>query len=510
MAALRPIGGLASLSPQHVLVDSRDATSTINDFLINSQRINGETFGRHARSSAFSTHLSGRFYKNSTLEAHASRKKRAARMRVKKRELEQAILVEERRVELLEEKLRERKAQCRQIRQRRLLAAVTIQGLVRKRAAIHRVEGMRRRIKTRTRIAHFGQARYRGAKGRERARLRRMDIAQFKKEHLSSIRIQCLARSCAAREVLRTKQEERRMRCNATACTIQSAARMRQCRKRYNNMVQEKQQQLRIRRESASMLIQTIYRRHLARIETERRRLEKLAEEARTKRVPLHMRRYSMYSVSASQVASIAVSAASGMRRNNAAVAPVKFDISTGSDSSVDSDTRQGQIREARQRAAARVAEKGREDRRMRSEKEERELAAKSRVAKLEEKRKQILQKTRKASAAASAAKGTPIKDEPIKEKSASKNVKGNEGNMSREKVDNEGPSPRDNRPQKKNAPIDQMKQPQDPSTQKQIPPNKARPPATDRGRKRNTAPLKLEFQAAFDEDLTECEDDLG
>lgn len=430
-------------------------------------------------------------------------------MRTKKREIEQAILVEERRAELLEEKLRERKAHCRQIRHRRLLAAVTIQCLVRKRAAIHRVEGMRRRIKTKTHIAYFCQARYHGAKGRERARIRRMDIAQCKKEHLSSIRIQCLARSCAAREDLRTKQEERRMRCNAAACTIQSTARMRQCRKRYNKMVQEKQQQLRIRQESASMLIQSIYRRHLARIETERRRLEKLAEEARTKRIPLHMRRYSMYSVSVSQVASIAVSAASGMRRNNVAVLPVKFDISTGSDSSVDSNTRLDQIREARQRAAARVAQKGREHRRIESEKEERELAAKSRVAKLEEKRKQILQNTRKASAA-SAAKGTPTKGKPIKEKSTSKNEKRNEGIIFREKVDNEGPPPTDNRPQTKNAPKDQIKQPQDPSLPKQIPPNKARPPATDTGRKRSTAPLKLEFQAAFDEDLTECEDDLG
>ena len=70
--------------------------------------LNSGLFGAHARSSSFSSHLSGRFYKNSTLAAHAAREKRAARMRAKKRELEEAIMVEERRAELLEERLRER------------------------------------------------------------------------------------------------------------------------------------------------------------------------------------------------------------------------------------------------------------------------------------------------------------------------------------------------------------------------------------------------------------------
>lgn len=347
-------GSLASYSAQYVL--DNPSSSSMDAFLASAQTINGGR--RHARSSRFSTHLTGRFYRNSTLEAHVSRKRRAARMRAKKRELEQAIVMEERRFELLEETLRERKEQCRRIQQRRLRAAVTIQCLVRRREALTRAEGIRRWKRATEDIACFCQVRYHGGKARDQAKIRRMQVAQRNRETHASIRIQFFARSCAAKRVLGAKRDEffRNRKRNAAACTIQSITRMRQCRQKYTSMIQEKRRQLRMRQEAASTIIQSIQRRNLAKIEAERRRCAKREEESKPKRVPLHRRRYSTYSVSQ-------------------------------------------QVAEARQRAVARVAKKGRMDRRERNTKEDVAIAAKARVAKLEERRKLALQKTRKAAA---------------------------------------------------------------------------------------------------------------
>ncbi len=274
--------------------------------------LNGGLFGAHARSSSFSTHLSGRFYKNSTLAAHAARKKRAARMRAKKRELEQAILLEERRAELLEERLRERKEECLRIQLRRQQAALDIQCWVRQRTAMQRVGDIRCHQRAMNQIALFCQARYRGSRGREVARTRKREVTQQKREHDASVRIQCVARARKAKKIVEIERTELRQRQYAGACTIQALVRERQCRRRYNEMLQERQRQLHLQQQEACTRIQSIHRRNVARQEADRRRAEKrrAAEEVpptKPKRVPLHMRRYSTYSVA--QVASIAVAA---------------------------------------------------------------------------------------------------------------------------------------------------------------------------------------------------------
>ena len=276
-----------------------------NDALL----LNSGLFGTHARSSSFSTHLSGRFYKNSTLAAHAARKKRAARMRAKKRELEQAIMLEERRAELLEERLRERKEQCLRIQRKRQEAALDIQCWIRQRFATQKVDGMRRCQAAMNQISVFCQARYRGLKGREVARERRREVAQQRRENDAAIQIQCKQRCRAAREVAESKRKELEKQRYASACTIQAFVRTKQCRRRYLERLQEKQRLLLKCQEEACTKIQSIHRRNIALREADRFRAakKKAAEEKpdpKPKRVPLHMRRYSTYAVA--QVASIA------------------------------------------------------------------------------------------------------------------------------------------------------------------------------------------------------------
>ena len=274
--------------------------------------LNSGLFGAHARSSSFSTHLSGRFYKNSTLAAHAARKRRAARMRAKKRELEQAILLEERRAELLEERLRERKEECLRIQLRRQQAALEIQCWVRKLAAVQRVGDVRCHQRAMNQIALFCQARYRGFKGGEVACTRKREAAQQKLEHDASVRIQCAARARKAKKIVEIERTELRQLQYAGACTIQALVRERQYQLRYNEVLQERHRRYHLQQQEACTRIQSIHRRNVARQEADRRRAEKqrAAEElppTKPKRVPLHMRRYSTYSVA--QVASIAVAA---------------------------------------------------------------------------------------------------------------------------------------------------------------------------------------------------------
>ena len=276
-----------------------------NDALL----LNSGLFGTHARSSSFSTHLSGRFYKNSTLAAHAARKKRAARMRAKKRELEQAIMLEERRAELLEERLRERKEQCLRIQRKRQEAALDIQCWIRQRFASQRVDSMRRCQAAMNQISVFCQARYRGLKGREVAHARRREVAQQRRENDAAIQIQCKQRCRAAKKVAESKRKELEKQRYASACTIQAFVRTKQCRRRYLERLQEKQRLLLKCQEEACTKIQSIHRRNIALQEADRYRAakKKATEEKpdpKPKRVPLHMRRYSTYAVA--QVASIA------------------------------------------------------------------------------------------------------------------------------------------------------------------------------------------------------------
>lgn len=402
-----------------------------NDALL----LNSGLFGTHARSSSFSTHLSGRFYKNSTLAAHAARKKRAARMRAKKRELEQAIVLEERRAELLEERLRQRKEQCLRIQRKRQEAALDIQCWVRQRFSIQKVNDMRRYQAAINQISVFCQARYRGLKGREVVRARRREVTQKKKQNEAAIRIQCRIRGRAARKVAGAKRKELQMRRCAGACTIQSIVRMRPCRRCYLERLQEKQLLLLKCQEEACTKIQSIHRRNIALREADRRRAAKhrVAEEKpdpKPKRVPLHMRRYSTYSVA--QVASIA--SISKSRRRSSVIGLIEPTLSkqqrrsscpgvalaTPADTTVSgmkasqpmvkvsaeppapavailvsdkSKAQSNDVEEARQRAAARVhiAKRERKSRNPHDDERDKARALRTRVASFEEKRRKVI-----------------------------------------------------------------------------------------------------------------------
>lgn len=417
-----------------------NARSTCNDALL----LNSGLFGTHARSSSFSTHLAGRFYKNSTLAAHAARKKRAARMRAKKRELEQAIMLEERRAELLEERLRERKEQCLRIQRKRQEAALDMQCWVRQRRARHKVDNIRRYQTAKNQISVFCQARYRGFNGREVAHKRRREVAQQQRENEASIRIQCASRSWRARKVIEAKRNKLEKQQYAGACTIQACVRMRQCRRLYLERLREKRLFVLKRQHEACTKIQSIHRRNIARQEADRRRAAKrrAAEEKpdpKPKRVPLHMRRYSTYSVA--PVASIASIGASKNRRRSSAIGLITH-INTSKQqrrsscphvslmATPEANTLEGVksmgstkgkqesvakppapinaierdkskpnlVEEARQRAAARVhmAKRERKPRNPHDDERDKARTLRSRVASFEEKRRKLISNTSK------------------------------------------------------------------------------------------------------------------
>ena len=168
--------------------------------------------GKHARSSTFSTLLSGRFYRNSTLEAHESRKRRAARMQTKKQSLEKAVLFEERRLKLLREELQERRRIHKELRACRTRSAVTIQGFIRSQLSRIRAKARRRQIWAAGSIAIFCQTQHRGFRGREEALLRKDNLVLMKKKAIACIRIQCMGRGWKARQILSGRKIKQRKR----------------------------------------------------------------------------------------------------------------------------------------------------------------------------------------------------------------------------------------------------------------------------------------------------------
>ena len=412
--------------------------------------------GKHARSSTFSTLLSGRFYRNSTLEAHESRKRRAARMQTKKQSLEKAVLFEERRLKLLREELQERRRIHKELRACRTRSAVTIQGFIRSQLSRIRAKARRRQIWAAGSIAIFCQTQHRGFRGREEALLRKDNLVLMKKKAIACIRIQCMGRGWKARQILSGRKIKQRKREYSKSIFLQVEEILGQYKSKCIHILIEERVRQKNRKEAAATLLQSMVRRELAQsyAEVKRKRLakERAAETNKPKRTPLHMRRYSTYSISKSipptskyqqhsnlrdrssaksifrqtcqrrascPETSLPLSSThprgshqvhclltSNRRENRDSISKPILSKASSSDDRDDSSsistksacsrsTSNAMLREARQRAAARIADRKRQRQRHEIKEETVMLTNQDQVARLEKKRKQLRPKAR-------------------------------------------------------------------------------------------------------------------
>ena len=274
------------------------ATEDSNSILREAQLINND-LGRHSVKCNFSARLSGRFYQNCSLERHTMRRSRLAEMQSKRRRLEKELLLEKRRVKLLGERLVEME-NAREFALDMIFAiqrgVIGFQALVRRRLAMALLELMKHRVRMSVMIALFCQSRYRGWRGRLHAASTREYLRQ-QLMNKSATTIQAFVRCHMQRKVYLGMLLERQRLRDGSAITIQAAVRRHMMQRRYREEVK--------RRQEAALHVQRVFRgmngrRAAKRLREELARLRAEAE-AKPKRIPLHMRRYSTYGVSANE-----------------------------------------------------------------------------------------------------------------------------------------------------------------------------------------------------------------
>ncbi|KAL9189585.1 hypothetical protein ACHAXT_009260 [Thalassiosira profunda] len=285
-----PLGPSSQLATMEAIPTSPAPEAVLRD----AQLLNSD-LGRHSVRCKFSSRLAGRFYENGSLERHSLRKSRLVEMQAKKRKLERELQLEERRVELLEERLSE----TEKAREDALEIIFTIergvtrfQAFVRRKQALRLFRAMRHEAQMREFAARFLQRRHRGWKGRLRAESRRQHLRK-KRRFASAAYIQASVRRHTQRRIYLNLLAERERRSNRSAASIQAILRGKAARMRY---LAERR-----RRQAAAVHTQRVWRGRWGRMEFERLRQELLRrrlEAAKPKRIPLHQRKYSTYGAS--------------------------------------------------------------------------------------------------------------------------------------------------------------------------------------------------------------------
>ena len=261
--------------------------------ILQEARLLNSDLGRHSVKSNFSTRLAGRFYSNGSLERHALRRRSLLGLMDRKRGLERELLLEERRVELLLERLRE----TEEARQNAYALISTIergvlqfQTAVRRRQAVTLFRTMRHEYFMRKFVAHAFQCRYRGWKGRAIAESKREYLRQKRRED-SLLTIQTFTRGRMQRiHYLDLLAERKRELSNRSATVIQAVMRGKLLRQMYQTEM--------IRRRDGARNIQRIWRGSIGRVTAKKIRdemIRELAVEEKPKRIPLHLRKYSTY-----------------------------------------------------------------------------------------------------------------------------------------------------------------------------------------------------------------------
>lgn len=245
--------------------------------------------GRHDKKCSFSTHLTGRFYQNNSLESHKARAHRIAQMKVKRKQLEKSLDLEEKKILFLESLLKEREKQRIEEERMRLRvenAAICIQSQIRRILSVKKLEVLQVESEIINYVVQFIQSLYRGRRDRRRVDTIKSKIIQHRKEESSAITIQSRIRTLLAKMELDHRIDEYFIRCNQAACLIQAQIRGHKCRQDF--------QDLKIER--SAVKIQSCYRGIIA------RRIKDMLKKAKNKkkkdkRIPLHERRYSTYSI---------------------------------------------------------------------------------------------------------------------------------------------------------------------------------------------------------------------
>lgn len=261
--------------------------------ILQEARLLNSDLGRHSVKSNFSTRLAGRFYSNGSLERHALRRSSLLGLMDRKRGLERELLLEERRVELLLERLRE----TEEARQNAYaLISTTERGVlqfqtaVRRRQAVTLFRTMRHEYFMRKFVAHAFQCRYRGWKGRAIAESKREYLRQKRRDD-SLLTIQTFTRGRMQRiHYLDLLAERKRELSNRSATVIQAVMRGKLLRQMYQTEM--------IRRRDGARNIQRIWRGSIGRVTAKKIRdemIRELAVEEKPKRIPLHLRKYSTY-----------------------------------------------------------------------------------------------------------------------------------------------------------------------------------------------------------------------
>lgn len=261
--------------------------------ILQEARLLNSDLGRHSVKSNFSTRLAGRFYSNGSLERHAHRRSSLLRMIDRKRDLERELQLEERRVELLLDRLRE----TEKARENAYALISTIergvlqfQSVVRRRQAMTLFHSMQHELRMRKLVAQVFQCRYRGWKGRSRAESKREYLRQKRRDE-SLLTIQTFTRGRIQRiHYLDLLAERKRVLSNRSATAIQAVMRGKLLRMLYLAELS--------RRHDGARNIQRMWRGSNGRTIANKLRDEMLRQqvvEEKPKRIPLHLRRYSSY-----------------------------------------------------------------------------------------------------------------------------------------------------------------------------------------------------------------------
>ncbi len=273
-------------------------SSPPHDSILHEARLLNSDLGRHSVKSNFSKRLTGRFYSNGSLERHALRRSSLLGMMERKRGLERDLQFEERRVDLLLERLREIEKATEHVHAMISTierGVVQFQKAVRRRQALILFRSMQHELLMRKFVAQVFQCRYRGWKGRARAEDKREHLRQRRRDQSLHI-IQRYTRGSLQRihyrGLLADKKKQQLQ--NRSATTIQAVMKGELLRKTYRAEL--------IRRHNGARNIQRIWRGSIGRVIAKKVRdemlLRKLVVEEKPKRTPLHLRKYSTYGAS--------------------------------------------------------------------------------------------------------------------------------------------------------------------------------------------------------------------
>lgn len=276
------------------------------DEILNEARILNSELGRHVRKCSFSTHLSGRFYVNHSLQSYNARAQRIAQMKAKRKELEKFLILEEKKIRFLEEELKKKIEERKRGNELKIImdqAATIIQCAVRQKLAMSKVELMRIEEQIVNYLAIFLQARFHGIKARNYVRCIRQQLALERKEEMASIRIQSLQRCRIAKRLLAEKRQLLQAKRVKAACIIQARVRGILARKLFVSLQEH----------HAAIIVQCMIRMTMARKEVCKRKwaLEQEKKKATPKRIPFYKKTYSIYSVNVSKRSECEISSTS-------------------------------------------------------------------------------------------------------------------------------------------------------------------------------------------------------